>query len=101
MYTHIAQLPESSDTEQNEMIKTAKEKLRHGGSYTVKNSDFLTGANISVCLTEEFMDAVKKDDWYALRFQISIIIPKKKWRNTMQSGQKSEMCESGEPPVIK
>lgn len=31
-------------------------------------SDFLTGANISVCLTEEFMDAVKKDDWYALRF---------------------------------
>ena len=36
MYTHIAQLPESSDTEQNEMIKTAKEKLRHGGSYTVK-----------------------------------------------------------------
>lgn len=68
MYTHIAQLPESSDTEQNEMIKAAKEKLRHGGSYTVKNSDFLTGANISVCLTEEFMDAVKKDDWYALRF---------------------------------
>lgn len=38
MYTHIAQLPESSDTEQNEMIKTAKEKLRHGGSYTVKKA---------------------------------------------------------------
>ena len=33
---------------------------------------------------EEFMDAVKKDDGMRCVSQISIIIPKKKWRNTMQ-----------------
>ncbi|MBZ0324431.1 vitamin B12-dependent ribonucleotide reductase [Enterococcus casseliflavus] len=68
MFTYLAQLPESSDKEHNDMIQKAKEKLRIGGSYTVKESDFLTGANISVCLTEEFMEAVKTDGWYELRF---------------------------------
>ncbi|MED4111190.1 vitamin B12-dependent ribonucleotide reductase, partial [Halalkalibacterium halodurans] len=50
------------------VIKEAEEKLRIGGTYTVNNPDFLTGANISVCLTKEFMEAVDNDDWYALRF---------------------------------
>ncbi|OXB89637.1 ribonucleoside-diphosphate reductase, adenosylcobalamin-dependent [Geobacillus thermocatenulatus] len=51
-----------------EIIKDAEEKLRAGGTYTVHNPDFLTGANISVCLTKEFMEAVEKDEEYALRF---------------------------------
>jgi len=51
-----------------EIIKDAEEKLRTGGTYTVHNPDFLTGANISVCLTKEFMEAVENDDEYALRF---------------------------------
>ncbi|KAF6509969.1 vitamin B12-dependent ribonucleotide reductase [Geobacillus sp. FSL K6-0789] len=51
-----------------EIIKDAEEKLRTGGTYTVHNPDFLTGANISVCLTKEFMEAVEKDEEYALRF---------------------------------
>ena len=34
----------------------------------VHNPDFLTGANISVCLTKEFMEAVENDDYYELRF---------------------------------
>lgn len=45
-----------------EIIKEAEEKLRTGGTYTVHNPDFLTGANISVCLTKEFMEAVEKDE---------------------------------------
>src|SRR5699024_3745835 len=39
-------------------IQEAEEKLKEGGTYTVHNPDFLTGANISVCLTKEFMEAV-------------------------------------------
>ena len=36
--------------------------------YSVHNSEFLTGANISICLTKEFMEAVEKDADYELRF---------------------------------
>ena len=36
--------------------------------YSVHNSEFLTGANISVCLTNEFMEAVENDAEYELRF---------------------------------
>ncbi|QTC43469.1 vitamin B12-dependent ribonucleotide reductase [Bacillus sp. V3] len=50
------------------IIKNAEEKLRTGGTYSVHNPEFLTGANISVCLTSDFMDAVEKDEEYELRF---------------------------------
>ena len=49
-------------------IREAEERLREGGRYEVHNPDFLTGANISVCITNEFMEAVENDDWYELRF---------------------------------
>ncbi len=49
-------------------IKEAEVKLQEGGTYDVHNSEFLTGANISVCLTKEFMDAVEADTTYDLRF---------------------------------
>ncbi|HLR71626.1 MAG TPA: vitamin B12-dependent ribonucleotide reductase, partial [Pseudogracilibacillus sp.] len=51
-----------------EAIKEAETKLHTGGTYSVHNSEFLTGANISVCLTKEFMEAVENDDDYELRF---------------------------------
>ncbi|KKB43845.1 Ribonucleotide reductase of class II (coenzyme B12-dependent) [Bacillus thermotolerans] len=51
-----------------EIIKDAEEKLRTGGTYTVHNPEFLTGANISICLTKEFMEAVENDTEYELRF---------------------------------
>ncbi|HEY9578100.1 MAG TPA: vitamin B12-dependent ribonucleotide reductase [Pseudobacillus sp.] len=51
-----------------EIIKEAEEKLRTGGTYTVHNPEFLTGANISICLTKEFMEAVENDAEYELRF---------------------------------
>ncbi len=50
------------------IIADAEEKLLTGGSYTVQNPEFLTGANISVCLTKEFMEAVENDSEYELRF---------------------------------
>ncbi|WP_425335369.1 vitamin B12-dependent ribonucleotide reductase [Salipaludibacillus daqingensis] len=50
------------------IISEAEEKLRTGGTYSVNNSEFLTGANISVCITKEFMDAVENNADYKLRF---------------------------------
>lgn len=50
------------------VIREAEEKLKTGGTYTVHNPDFLSGANISVCLTKEFMEAVENDEEYELRF---------------------------------
>jgi len=50
------------------VLKEAENKLQDGGSYQVHNPEFLTGANISVCLTKEFMDAVEQDEEYTLRF---------------------------------
>lgn len=52
----------------DEAIKEAESKLNTGGTYSVHNPDFLTGANISVLLTDEFMAAVENDELYALRF---------------------------------
>ncbi|QAS54216.1 vitamin B12-dependent ribonucleotide reductase [Halobacillus litoralis] len=49
-------------------IQEAEEKLQTGGTYSVHNSEFLTGANISVCITKEFMDAVENGATYQLRF---------------------------------
>lgn len=48
--------------------KEIKKVLKDGGRYTVKDPDFLSGANISICLTKEFMDAVENNKQYALRF---------------------------------
>lgn len=50
------------------ILKHAEEKLRTGGTYSVHNPEFLTGANISVCLTSDFMEAVENDREYELRF---------------------------------
>jgi len=49
-------------------IREAEEKLQTGGTYSVHNPEFLTGANISVCITKEFMEAVDNDTDYELRF---------------------------------
>lgn len=51
-----------------EIFRNAEEKLREGGTYSVHNPEFLTGANISVCITKEFMEAVENDTDYELCF---------------------------------
>jgi ribonucleoside-diphosphate reductase alpha chain len=50
------------------IIRDAELKLRNGGTFDVHNPDFLTGANISVTITNEFMHAVENDLDFALRF---------------------------------
>ena len=51
-----------------EIVDSAFERINKGGHYEVNNSEFLTGANISVALTKEFMDAIENDLDYDLRF---------------------------------
>ncbi|HET7615789.1 MAG TPA: ribonucleotide reductase N-terminal alpha domain-containing protein, partial [Bacillales bacterium] len=63
-YKHIPGQGGFSD----EVIKEAETTLKVGGTYSVHNPEFLTGANISVCITKEFMDAVENDGDYELRF---------------------------------
>lgn len=46
----------------------AQKQLEDSGTYTVNNAEFLTGANISVAITKEFMEAVESDADYELRF---------------------------------
>ncbi|QBP40925.1 vitamin B12-dependent ribonucleotide reductase [Paenisporosarcina antarctica] len=50
------------------IIRDAETKLTDGGTYSVNNSEFLTGANISVTLTDDFMKEVELDGDHALRF---------------------------------
>ncbi|RJR10030.1 vitamin B12-dependent ribonucleotide reductase [Candidatus Parcubacteria bacterium] len=51
-----------------QIIRDAEQKLKVGGTYTVHNPEFLTGANISITLTKDFMEAVENDADYDLRF---------------------------------
>ena len=51
-----------------EIVDSAFENINKGGHYEVNNSEFLSGANISVAITKEFMDAVDQDADYELRF---------------------------------
>ncbi|MCM3611243.1 vitamin B12-dependent ribonucleotide reductase [Planococcus sp. MERTA32b] len=50
------------------IMRDAETKLRDGGTYSVHNEEFLTGANISVTLTSDFMAAVENDEDFDLRF---------------------------------
>lgn len=52
----------------DETVKHSNKILKDGGHYSVHEPDFLTGANISVGITKEFMEAVENDTEYALRF---------------------------------
>jgi ribonucleoside-diphosphate reductase alpha chain len=50
------------------VVDQARSKLHDGGQYEVVNPEFLSGANISVTLTKEFMEAIEKDLDFELRF---------------------------------
>lgn len=65
MYQSIVNHSESFESD---VVREAKQKLNDGGTYTVHNPDFLSGANISVTLTNDFMEAVEKDSWWHLRY---------------------------------
>lgn len=73
----------------SETIKSsARDVLFEGGKYEVQNPDFLTGANISVAITKEFMEAVENNDDYELRYPHLDVLTKeqkdfydKEWHN--------------------
>ena len=50
------------------IFKKAEDKLRDGGTYSVNEPDFLTGANISVAITNDFMKELEQDGEWELRF---------------------------------
>ena len=50
------------------IMRDAEMKLNDGGTYSVHNPEFLSGANISITLTDEFMKAVEQDGEHQLRF---------------------------------
>lgn len=54
--------------ENHKAAERVRTKLKLGGTYSVNNQEFLTGANISVAITKEFMEAVENDEDYELRF---------------------------------
>lgn len=51
-----------------DVYEEAAQKLFDGGTYSVNDSTFLSGANISVNITKEFMDAVFNDFDFELEF---------------------------------
>lgn len=68
MYQFIVGQKQSIETLSAETIKEAQTKLHDGGTYSVNNPEFLSGANISLTLTDDFMQAVKNDEEWPLRF---------------------------------
>ena len=51
-----------------DVLDYAQQTLLEGGRLEVVNPEFLGGANISVTLTDEFMEAVERDGTFDLRF---------------------------------
>lgn len=56
------------DMDDYSYYRHAKQLVKDGGRYSVHNPEFLTGANISVGLTREFMEAVENDADFPLQF---------------------------------
>ncbi|MDN6847112.1 MAG: vitamin B12-dependent ribonucleotide reductase, partial [Tetragenococcus koreensis] len=67
MYQFVAN-QKGTETVSPATVKEAKTKLNDGGTYGVNNPEFLSGANISLTLTDDFMQAVKNDEEWPLRF---------------------------------
>jgi ribonucleoside-diphosphate reductase alpha chain len=58
----------TTSEQEDKARKYSEQLLEDGGRYTVHNPEFLSGANISVALTHDFMEAVETDGDYELRF---------------------------------
>jgi ribonucleoside-diphosphate reductase alpha chain len=61
-------IEQGADKHNDDAMRKAEQILSDGGTYSVNNTEFLTGANISVAITKEFMEAVENDADYELRF---------------------------------
>lgn len=58
----------NEDLFQGNIVENAKQKLALGGEWKVLRKNFLTGTNISVTITDEFMNAVANNGNWELRF---------------------------------
>lgn len=67
IYESTVGITEGEEPE-SETRQYAKQLVEDGGRYSVNDPDFLTGANISVTITDDFMRAVKNDEEFPLRF---------------------------------
>lgn len=69
MYRHILKTHETNPhLFSKSVIDLAERSLIEEGKYEVNDSEFLSGANISVAITTDFMHAVENDLDYALKF---------------------------------
>src|SRR5699024_10687571 len=69
MYRYISEQKEQADNDLPlTAIEEAQNLLRDGGRYSVNQPEFLSGANISITLTDDFMQAVKNDESWELSF---------------------------------
>ena len=66
--TFLEKLEENAQHLPSELVDEIKEKLLVGGHYEVDNKDFLSGANISVTLTQDFMAAIENDVYFELKY---------------------------------
>ncbi len=57
-----------SDFKNDEVISELESKIQNGGIWKVNNKNFLTGANISINISDNFMKAVKEDKIWDLKF---------------------------------
>lgn len=58
----------SKTTFNEQIVNNAHIKLNEVGTWEVVNPSFLSGANISVTITKDFMEAVENDEIWSLRF---------------------------------
>lgn len=64
----LEQAGKDSSKFSKKIIDKAFERLNKGGHYEVNDPEFLSGANISVAITEDFMDEIENDEDHALKF---------------------------------
>ena len=69
IYENILEIARNNpDAISKATLNKAEETIREQGFYQVNNPEFLSGANISIAITKEFMEAVENDWDYQLRY---------------------------------
>ncbi|AVP49023.1 vitamin B12-dependent ribonucleotide reductase [Williamsoniiplasma luminosum] len=70
IYENVLQHSSSFD---HKFVTEVTQKLLSGGEYEVVAPEFLSGANISVAISNKFMDAIDNDQDWALKFPDNLV----------------------------